>query len=174
MMSNIINSTMRYGLVLGLLFSLNFLLSVTGNPLLGMLTYLLAGIILYLTYRYSVQYREKECGGAISFGHGFGFVLLLYLFASIISAFVKYFYLKFFANNFLDELYNQSISVIEQILPSVPEEMYEGMEVITSAQGYTMLTTWSNILISILVGIIIAAIVRKNKSPFDGNSSSNL
>lgn len=164
---------MRYGLVLGLLFSLNFLLSVTGNPMLGMLTYLITGLILYLTYRYSVHYREKECGGTISFGHTFGFVLLLYLFASIISAFVKYFYLKFISGSFLETLYNQYIGMMEQILPSIPDEMYEGMEIITSAQGYTMLTTWSNILISIFVGIIIAAIVRRNKSPFDDSSNSS-
>lgn len=169
MQSTIINTTMRYGLVLGVLFTLNFLLAIPGNITLALLSYVITGLIIYFTYRYAIQYRDKECGGFISFRRGFTFVFLLYFFASLISSFVKYFFLKFANTTFLEDTYNQSVLMLEQLLPAVTDEMYEALEILTNPQGYTMMGAWTNILLSVVMGIIIAAIVKRTPSPFDKN-----
>lgn len=167
MQSNLMNTAMRNGLILGILFSANFLLSVSGMTFLALLTYAVIGLIIYFTYRYTTKYRDNELGGSIRFTHAFVFVLLLYVFATIISSFVKYFFLRFSNSNFLTDMYNQNIQTLEQFLPSITEEMYDAMEILTSPQGYTLMTAWTNIIIAVIIGVIIAAIVKRDTNPFD-------
>lgn len=161
------NTAMRNGLILGVLFSINFLITTTENSALGLITYLIVGLIVYLTYRYTVHYRDTELGGAISFGRAYLFVIVQFFFASIISAFVKYFYLRYSKTSFLEDMFNQSMEVMEKILPTVSGEMYDAMEVITDPQSYTLMTAWTNILLALILGLIIAAIVKRKRFPFD-------
>lgn len=152
---------MRNGLILGVLFSINFLISVSGVPALGLLSYLVAGLVIYLTYRYTVQLRDVNYNGSISFGRAYGFVLLQFIFATIISSFVKYFFLKFSDSTYLEDMYNQNMATLEQFLPTVTDEMYTAMEILTNAQGYTVMAAWTNFLMALIFGLIIAAIVKK-------------
>ncbi len=158
---------MRNGLILGVLFSANFLLSVSGITVLALLTYVILGLIIYFTYRYTVNYRDNELGGTIRFSRAFLFVVMLYTFATIISSFVKYFFLRFSNTDFLNNMYNQNIQTLEQFLPSITDEMYEAMEMLTTPQGYTMMAAWTNIIMAVIVGLIIAAIVKRDPNPFD-------
>lgn len=158
---------MRNGLILGVLFSANFLLSVSGITVLALLTYVILGLIIYFTYRYTINYRDNELGGTIRFSRAFLFVVMLYTFATIISSFVKYFFLRFSNTDFLNNMYNQNIQTLEQFLPSITDEMYEAMEMLTTPQGYTMMAAWTNIIMAVIVGVIIAAIVKRDPNPFD-------
>ncbi len=167
MQSNLMNTAMRNGLILGVLFSANFLLSVSGLTFLALLTYAIIGFIIYLTYRYTIQYRDNELGGSIRFSIAFVFVLMLYVFATVISSFVKYFFLRFSSSHFLTDMYNQNIQTLEQILPTITEEMYDAMEILTSPQGYTIMAAWTNIIMAVIIGIIIAAIVKRKPNPFN-------
>ena len=49
MNSNLMNSTMRHGLILGIVFSVNFILSISGNMFFGLLSYVAVGLMIYLT-----------------------------------------------------------------------------------------------------------------------------
>ena len=60
MQTNVLNAAMKYGLIMGLIFSVNFLLSVTGNPIISLLGYLVVAVILVLTYRFSVAIVTKK------------------------------------------------------------------------------------------------------------------
>ena len=160
------NTAMRNGLILGVLFSINFFISSSGIPALALLSYLIVGLIIF-TYRYTVQFRDTESDGSISFGRAYAFVLLLFMFATIISSFVKYFFLKFSKSTFLEDMYNQNISTLEQVMPTVTDEMYDAVEILTNAQGYTIMTAWSNLIMALIFGLIIAAIVKREKNPFD-------
>lgn len=164
MQSNLINSAMRGGLTLGALFSINFLLSISQSALPGMLSYAVVGLILYQTHRLVARYRDNELDGVIGFGHGLIYVGLLFVFASVVSAFVKYFYLQYFGGSYLENTYNQAMQLLEGILPEVPEEMYQSMETLTTPRGYTLMAAWSNMLAALPVAPIMAAIARRSKN----------
>lgn len=173
MKASIVNTAMKNGVIMGILFTVNFFLSVSGMVYLALLSYVITGIIIYFTYRYTKEFRDKENGGFISFGRVFSFIFVLYLFGTLISSFVKYFYLKFFNTAFLEDMYNQNIQIIEQILPNVTEEMYTTIESFLQPQSYTLIAAWSNVLLSVIIGLIIAAIVKRAASPFDKNETAN-
>lgn len=170
MQSNLMNSSMRNGLILGILFSINFLMSTANNVFLGLLSYVVVGFIAYLIYRYTAKFRDKDCDGAITYSHALMYIILLFVFGSLISAIVKLIFFKFINPNFLPDMINKSMTVMEQILPSVPESTYEEVEKIMSPGYYTLISFWMNIILGFVVGLVVAAIVKKDKNPFDENN----
>lgn len=104
MQTNVLNAIHEIWVDNGANFSVNFLLSVTGNPIISLLGYLVVAVILVLTYRFSVAYRDKENGGTITFGHAFFFILLLFLYNAIISSLIKFIYFKYLNVEYLPQL----------------------------------------------------------------------
>ena len=72
--SNIFKITMHKGLIVGLIFTANFLMSASQNVILMLLTYPVIIGILYLTYRFTKTFRDEEHAGFISFSRIVGFV----------------------------------------------------------------------------------------------------
>jgi ABC-type Fe3+ transport system permease subunit len=167
------NVAMKNGLTLGVIFSLNFIFSTSGNILLVLLSYIITGLIIYQTYRYTIHFRDHENGGSIRFAYAFTFVLFLFIFATIISSFVKYFYLKYFKTTYLDEMYNQNLLILEKVFPAVTDDMYQAMEFMTSARGFTMMSAWSNVIMGVILGLIIALIVKRAANPFNDKVDNN-
>ncbi len=165
MKSNLFNTTMRNGLVLGVLFSLNFIVSTFNNSLVALFSYLITALIVYLTYQYTVRFRDKESGGVMTFGQGFVFVFLLFLYASIISAATKYIFLKYINPSYLENMLALSMQTLEAIMPSVPEEMYDTSEAFLTPINFTMAITWLNFLMSLLVGLVVGLIAKRDNQP---------
>lgn len=166
MKPNLMNSAMRNGLILGIIFSLNFLFSISGNILLGLLSYAAIVFIVYITYRFTLQYRDIDNGGAISYRHALAYVVLLFLFAALISAIVKYVFFQFIKPGFLPDLMNKSIETMEQVMPSVPDEVYNNMGTMMTPINYTLMATWMNVVLGFFVGLIVAGLVKKDKDLF--------
>ncbi len=162
MKPNFLNITMRNGLVLGVLFSLNFIISTFNNPVLGLFSYLIVGLIVYLTYQYTARFRDRENGGLITFGQGFFFVFLLFMFASIISAGFKYVFLQFISPNYLKELLGVTMQTMETVMETVPDDMYDSLESFLTPINFVMATSWANIFISLIVGVIIGLVVKRS------------
>ena len=160
---------MRNGLILGIVFSVNFLFSISGNLLLGFLSYAAIAIIIYLSHKFTVNYRNVDCDGAISYRHALAYVVLLFLYAALISAIVKYLFFQYLNPDFLPEMMNKTLLAVEQMMPSVPEETYDTMEAMMSPINYTLLATWMNVILGFFVGLIIAGVVKKDKNLFDKN-----
>ncbi len=171
MKPNLMNSAMRNGLILGILFSVNFIFSISNNIFLGLLSYAVIGVIFYMTYRFTVSYRDTDCEGAISYRHALAYVVLLFLFAALISAIVKYVFFQFIKPDFLPDLMNKSIEVMEQIMPSVPEETYDNMETMMSPINYSLMVTWMNIVLGFFTGLVVAGMVKKDKNMFDDQNN---
>lgn len=169
MQSNLMNVAMRNGLTLGIIFSLNFIFSTSGNVLLVLLSYFITGLIIYQTYRYTIHFRDYENGGSIRFAYAFTFVLFLFIFATIISSFVKFLYLKYYKTTYLDDMYSQNLLIYEKIFPTINDQMHQALEFMTTLRGFTMLSAWSNIMLAIILGLILAAIVKRKKSPFQNS-----
>ena len=171
MKPNLMNSAMRNGLILGILFSVNFLFSISNNLFLGLLTYAMIGIIVYASYRFTAGYRDTDCEGVISYRHALAYVVLLFVFAALISAIVKYIFFQYLNPNFLPELVNKSMEIMEQVMPSVPEEMYDNMDTMMTPINYSLMVTWLNVILGFFVGLIVAGIVKKDKNPFDNQDN---
>lgn len=162
MKSSIFQSAMQKGWIMGGLFSANFLLSIPNSLIINILTYLVIGFIIYFTHKFTTDYRDHENEGVLSFGKGFSFILLLYLFSSIISAGVKYVFFSYISPDFLPNMMNQAMVTLEQLMPSVPQESYDTMETLTKPINYTLLSIWVNLFFALFIGVVVALVVKRN------------
>jgi len=166
MQANIMKSAMRSGLILGVLFSVNFLLSIPANTVTSLLTYVVIAAILVATYRLSVQIRDNEYGGYIKYGKAFSFILLSFFYAAIISAFVKLIYFQFINTEYLPNFFNEYMLALESI--GYPVDMIEDtMRTLFKPASFSFLSIFANILVGTLVGLIMSAFVKKEKSIFE-------
>lgn len=157
---------MNYGLILGALFSLNFLFSTAQNSTLGLLSYVIWAAILYLTYRFATHYRDTECQGSITFGKSLSYILLLYFFGSLLSAVVKIVYLQFINPTYLTDIMAQTLTLIEGMGMTVTDEMVATTETMLKPVYFSLQYIWVNLLGGFFVGIIMAALVKKEPNPF--------
>ena len=161
------NSAMRNGLYIGLLFSLNTILSATGNATLSALTNLVLVAIIVLVYRFTKNYRDKDLRGFISFRRAFAYVLLLFLFASIIAAATKFILFTYIKPDFLGEVFNETLSVLDEVMPSLPDQAFDVVDTLSEPINYSLLSIWGNMFYGVLLGIILGLVVRRKPGPFD-------
>lgn len=167
MQPNIVKSAMLNGLIMGVLFSLNFLLSVSQNTFLSLLSYVVFAAILVGTYRFALRFRDTECGGFISYGRAFSFVLLLFFFAALISSIVKYVYFQYINPAYLENLINESMKAIEMMKIPVDDAAYENVEKMMKPASFSLQYLWVNVFAGTFVGLIMAAFIKKEKSIFE-------
>jgi hypothetical protein len=167
MQPNIVKSAMSYGLILGALFSVNFLLSLTNNSLLGLLGWIIVAAILVATYKMAVRYRDKDCEGFISYGKAFSLVVLMFFFAAIISAFVKFIYLQFIDVTYLERQLEQAMLVLETMAFPITDEIYKTMSAMLTPTFFSISSIFTNMFLGVFTGLIMAGFVKKEKGLFD-------
>lgn len=167
MQPNIIKSSMTNGLILGILFSLNFLLSISKITPLVLISYGLMTFILVLTYRFTIRFRDKECLGEINFGKAFSFIILSYFFAALISSIVKYVYFQFIDPEYLPKLLNDSLKAVEMLNLPFESTSYEQMEQMMKPATFSLQYIWMNVLLGTLIGLVMAPFIKKEKSIFE-------
>ncbi len=154
---------MRWGLVLGACLTVNFFMSVSGNAVLSLLTWVLDIGILYLVYRIVCNYRDKECGGQMRYFQVFSYILLLFFFASLVASAVKYVYLQFLAPDYLTSLYNQVMLLLEEMNVNLPAGFSDQFRVLMQPIQYAMQSITTECLLGGFIGIIYGFIVRRTK-----------
>ena len=167
MQGNIFTSAMRGGLALGVLFSVNFLLSVPQNTITGLLTYAVMAVIVAATYRLAARFRDQECGGYIGYGKAFAFILASFFYAALISSLVKFIYFQFINPDYLGNLYNQSMLTLEKMGLSAADGVEESVEALLQPASFALQYIWVNLLAGCFVGLITAAFIKKEKSIFE-------
>ena len=167
MQPNIVKSAMSYGLILGALFSANFLLSIPNSSLLGLLSWLVVAAILVATYKMSIRFRDNDCEGFISYGKAFSLIVLMFFFAAIISAFVKFIYLQFIDPAFLERQMEQTMLLLESMSFPITDDIYNAMSIVLTPISFSMISVFTNMLLSVFVGLVMAAFVKKDKGLFD-------
>lgn len=161
-------SAMKYGIPMGGVFSVNFILSTFKNPIINFLTYFIMFFCIYLTYRITCKFRDEHNNGELSYGKGWAFIVLLFFFAAIISSVVKYIYFQFINPDYLAELLNLSLLQLEKL--SISEEkinINDSLEAILSPINYSLQYLWINTILGALLGVIMAAFTKKEKSIFE-------
>ena len=166
MQQNIFRSSMLNGLIMGGLFSVNFLFSAMTNPVLSLLSNLIIIYILIYTYKSTVKYRDHENEGSITYGKAFSFITLSYFFAGVISGIVKYIYFQFIKPDYLMAALDQSLVMMEKMNFPVSDQQVELMESMMKPATYALEVIWLNIFVGMIVGLIMAAFIKKEKDIF--------
>lgn len=167
MTSSIFKSSMIYGLFMGILFAANFFISLPQGIIFRFLSFLIIILIVYAMYRFSVKYRDNECGGYISYGKSFSFILLTFFFASIISSIFKFFYFQFINPDYLTNLLQESLKIIDSMQLPVNEEFYDQMEKMMKPITYSLQSIWVDVFLGIILGLIMSAFIKKDKNIFE-------
>jgi hypothetical protein len=162
--------TMTWGAITGIIlivYSLVlYLAHQTYNQALGFLSYvlLIAGIIIG-----SIAYRDKVLGGFISYKDAFVTGLLITIFAGILSSFFSFILIRYIDPSVVE----QSIAKAEEkmINRGMSEDQVElAMEKTKEFMGSPLMVLvglLSFAFIGTIISLITAAIVKKEKSPFD-------
>lgn len=106
---------MRFGTVMGIYWIFKFIFLPMGFkiPFLHLLFVLLTLLVPVLGYIYARKYRMKYCNNEISFLRAFSFTLLMYMFASLLTAVAHYVYFRFFDQGFIIETYRTQLESIQ-------------------------------------------------------------
>ena len=160
-------SAMQNGLVMGAIFSVNFLFSVSGINALILFANIIPIAIVFILYKMSVGYRDSECHEVVSYGKAFLYLLLIFFYASLISMIVKYLYLSYIDTTFLDTLYQETMKMMDTMKLPVNTSEMEGMaEQMFKPLNYSLIYIWWNMFTGTFVSLILAAFIKKEKNIF--------
>lgn len=162
-----IKHAMYYGLLLGVVFIANFALSLSGNAVLQALQWLVMCAIPWLVYAVARKCRDELNGGVMSYGQALWYGIQLFFYASLVSSAFKYFYFRFINPEFLKNLFNQTMTLMEQLKMPVTDELYEATKSLMTPIDMALQYIWVNVMIGFFVSLVVAFFVRKNKSIFE-------
>lgn len=163
---------MNYGIVLGVIFSLNFFVSTI--PAISFLQFLIMAAIIVVVCKLTINCRNKVYNGTASYGKLLWYIIQLFMYASLISAFFKYLFYTVLKPNFLNEQIEttmQTLSTIKSMQPHI-DSMQEIMSQSITPLNMAIQSIWLNILAGVILGLIIAAFLYKSPTPFDNNKNN--
>ena len=152
---------------MGGFFSINFLLSISKSTSLILISYTLTVIIVITMYRMSIKYRDIDCQGSISYGKSFLFILLTFFYAALISTVVKYIYFQFINPNYLENIFQESMKMMDTLKFPLDNASIEQMQGLMKPASFSLIYIWSNLILGTIVGLIMAAFIKKEKSIFE-------
>lgn len=167
MQPNVMKSAMSNGLIMGIIFSINFLLSIAKSSILDILSFGLTCFIVIGMYKLAIRFRDRECGGTITYGRSFSFILLTFFYAALISSIVKYFYFQFINTEYLANLLNESLKVVEMLKLPHSDESITQIEKMMKPATFSLQFIWFNVFIGAITSLILSAFVKKEKSIFE-------
>lgn len=178
MKSEALKHAMYYGLIIGGALILRFLLGLIPSPAINTFFSLLTMVIMvWLTYKFSIDCRDKIFDGVWGYGRAFWYILRLAFYGSLICSIFVLIY-SFIFPSFLSGMIETVQSTLEQLADSglYTEEMVEEMNFsITSLltpQSYSAMMLISNLFCGFITGLIMAAIVKED-NPFAGNTQND-
>lgn len=121
---------MHFGTYMGIFWILKFILFPLGIeiPFLQLLFLALTIAVPFLGYYYARMFREKICGGSITFFQSWFFTLLMYIFASLLTAVAHYIYFRFLDHRYLYDTYSKIVQEAKALKVTGTEEMLTQFE----------------------------------------------
>jgi len=164
-------TAMYFGTLMGLFWIIKFTFLPLGFtiPLLQLLFVLLTFFVPILGYLYARKFRNRYCGGSITFSRAFAFTVLMYLFAALLAAVAHYIYFRYIDNGFLIDSY---IGQLEAMKPTATEELKESID--QFIEGFSLISSLSpiqltfqlisqNFLYGVLLALPTALLVMRRK-----------
>lgn len=174
MQPSIFKTSMINGLIMGVLFSLKFLLSTSKSVTFSVLSFILLIAIILVMYKMTVSFRDKELKGFISYWAVVNLTIMTFFFAALVSAAFKMIYTTYINPEFLPTLLAETLQALETIQPSfnifnyIDEDEYiQTLEKQMTPFNYSVQTIWVNVLAGVGLGLILGAFVMKKKGIFD-------
>lgn len=167
MQQSLARATMTNGLILGALFSANFLVSLSKTFIGSILSLALFVLILFFTYKSSVKNRENNLLGEITYIQAVLFIVLSFFYAGIISSIVKFVYFQFINPEYLSLILDEGLRVMEQMKFPVDPEAYEQIKDLLKPASFSLQYIWMNTILGILTGAIMAIFIKKEKNIFE-------
>lgn len=135
-------TAMYFGTLMGLFWIIKFTFLPLGFtiPLLQLLFVLITFFVPILGYLYARKFRNRYCGGSITFSRAFAFTVLMYLFAALLAAVAHYIYFRYIDNGFLIDSY---IGQLEAMKPTATEELKESID--QFIEGFSLISSLSPI-----------------------------
>lgn len=165
---------MRFGTMMGIFWIIKFSFLPMGfkTPLLQLLFIFMTLFVPILGYIYIRKYRERYCGGELSFIRGWVFSLYMYFFASLLTAAAHYIYFRFIDNGYLMGTYMEQLENLKSTLTGDLEtsidQLIQNLETIASmsALQLTMQLILQNIFYGALLSLPTALLaMRRKKNP---------
>ena len=162
---------MRYGTGMGLLWAFKFMLFPLGLriPFLQLLFIVLTIGVPFLGYIFAKKFRERHCGGSITFSRAFLFTTFMYMFASLFVAVVHYIYFRYIDGGFVFEAYHSILNQFKETAgPELTTSLNQFEEAIDLLSGLTPLEMTfqlisQNMFYGMLMAIPTALIVMRKK-----------
>lgn len=107
---------MQYGSYMGIFWIVKFAFFPLGLtiPFLEFFFLILTILVPFVGYYLTRIYRDKVCGGGISFGHAWVFTAFMYMFAALLTSVGHYLYFRFIDNGFVASVYLEMIKQLEK------------------------------------------------------------
>jgi len=129
---------MRYGTLMGILWTLKFVFFPLGmqTPLLLMAFFLLTLIVPVVGFFFARQYRDRECGGVINFSRAFLFTSFMYLFATLFATIAHYIYFQYMDHGLIVNTYqgmlDQMGAVATSDMKASLDQFQQALDIIAS------------------------------------------
>lgn len=141
------------------------------NPSWLMAAFVLAIISLFFVVRRLRWFRDWVRDGNISFMRSWGFVVLVFFYAGLLFALAQYAYFAFLDHGYFMQMTHTMMSQPESeqlikeygMTETLNESLHEMQAMRPIDMALNMLTT--NIMLGMLVGIPIAALMKRNTRP---------
>ena len=161
---------MRYGTVMGIFWTLKFVLFPMGmqSPLLLMAFFLLTLIVPVAGFFLVRQYRDRECGGVLSFSRAFLFTSFMYLFAALFATIAHYVYFRYIDGGLIVNTYQDMITQMEAIatadMKTSLDQFQQALDIIASLSPLeiSIQLITQNVFYCTLIALPTALLVKRN------------
>ena len=167
---NFQEAAMRYGTMMGIFWTLKFVLFPLGmqSPLLLMAFFLLTLIVPVVGFFLVRQYRDRECGGVLPFSRAFLFTSFMYLFATLFVTIAHYIYFRYLDNGLIVETYQEMLTQMNTVatadMKASIEQFQQALDIIASLSPLeiSIQLITQNVFYCTLIALPTALLVRKN------------
>ena len=161
---------MRYGTVMGIYWTLKFVLFPMGmqSPLLLMAFFLLTLIVPVAGFFLVRQYRDRECGGVLSFSRAFLFTSFMYLFAALFATIAHYVYFRYIDGGLIVNTYQDMLTQMEAIatadMKASLDQFQQALDIIAalSPLEISIQLITQNVFYCTLIALPTALLVKRN------------
>lgn len=166
---NFQEAAMRYGTVMGIFWTLKFVLFPMGmqSPLLLMAFFLLTLIVPVVGFFLVRQYRDRECEGVLTFSRAFLFTSFMYMFAALFVTIAHYIYFRYLDNGLIvttyQDMLNQMSGIATTEMKTSIDQFQQALDIIAglSPLEISIQLITQNVFYCTLIALPTALLVRK-------------
>jgi len=166
MHSTIRKSAMQNGLIIGLLLSLEFIFSTQKNFFLGSLSLVISIYIVILMYKLSINFRESEYSGSISYWKAASYVFQIYYFGLILLFLIVFFYTSRIDTSYLKLIEESTLKLYQSRGFKFNDMELKILDKFCEPLVFTSIKIFFGLLLGAFWALILAAFVKKEKSIF--------